>query len=515
MRKTRTLLTVAAIIAVLSTIVGCGPSADSSNTAAKETNKGEPVKLTVEVFDRGKTVNGETANDNKWTKWIHDQVLKELNIDVTYVMIPRSQEVPKLNVLMATGDAPDIVFTYDQNTVFNYAKSGGLTDVSGLLDKYAPDLKQYLGKDLLPYGVFSGKQIAIPAKRAFVGESASIIRKDWLDKLNLPVPTTTETFLSTMQAFKDKDPGGTGGKTAPYGISSFEAGTNSNLISSFIQRGSEEEFYAKFDLLMPGYKEGVRFMNQMYNKGLISRDFPLDKDGKKFESDLVNGYMGAATLIGLNAQNLDTLKKNVPGAEFVVMDPFTDSNGKHPKHLYSPMDKYILIPKSSKNAEAAIQYLNWMAKKDNLFMIVNGVKDEDYKLVNDMPVGIENLNHLNNRFDLSIITNGLDFGNNEKNIQFYVSNKTPTYLELGTEHMKKMLVDGYSSPMFDRPIEAAIKYGSVLKDKKNEILTKSVVAKPSDFDSVYDSGMKEYMSLGGQEVLDEQTKAYRDMKAGK
>ncbi|WP_240941230.1 extracellular solute-binding protein [Paenibacillus sp. HB172176] len=539
MKKRKLWLTAALLVTILSLIVGCSsnngnnssstnnqassePSGNTSSSDPKETPKGEPEKLKVEVFDRGKSVNGETADSSIWTKWIHDQVLEDLNIDVTFVAVPRSQEVDKLNVLMATGDAPDIVFTYDQVTTANYAKSGGLTDVSELLDQYGSDLKQYLGEEVLSYGKFFGKQFAIAAKRAFVGDQSSLIRKDWLDKLGLPVPTTTEEFLETMRAFKEKDPGNTGGKVVPYGIVAFDASYNVNsraLLYSFIQRGTEEEFYAKYDFMMPGIKDGVQFMNQMYNEGLISKDFPLDKDGKKFESDFTNGYVGALTQTGTTVfQGLTkTLEANVPEAEYVVMDAFTDQNGNHPKEMYSPMDRYIMIPKSSKHAEAAVKYLNWMANPDNLNTIVNGFEGEDYNLVNGLPVAIKSDTppvHLNNRgIDLSIISNGLDFGDVDKNIQFVVNNY-PDYAEVIRESLKSSLVDGYSQPHFDRPIEAQIKYGSILKDKMNEIKTKAVTAKPSDFDSVYDSGMKEYMSLGGQALVDERTQVYKDMKAG-
>lgn len=45
------------------------------------------------------------------------------NIKLEYVPVPRAQEVQKLNVLMASGgDAPDIVFTYDSNLVYNYVR---------------------------------------------------------------------------------------------------------------------------------------------------------------------------------------------------------------------------------------------------------------------------------------------------------------------------------------------------------------------------------------------------------
>ena len=35
--------------------------------------------------------------------------------------------------------------------------------------------------------------------------SCTFIRKDWLEKLNLPVPETTEEFYQTLKAFKEEN----------------------------------------------------------------------------------------------------------------------------------------------------------------------------------------------------------------------------------------------------------------------------------------------------------------------
>jgi putative aldouronate transport system substrate-binding protein len=50
--------------------------------------------------------------------------------------------------------------------------------------------------------------------------------------------------------------------------------------------------------------------------------------------------------------------------------------------------------------------------------------------------------------------------------------------------------------------------GPVLSEKRDTFLTKSVVASPDKFDSVYDSGMKDYLNSGGQAIIDERKAAY-------
>jgi putative aldouronate transport system substrate-binding protein len=96
---------------------------------------------------------------------------------------------------MAANQAPDISFTYNESLMYNYIKNGGLTDLGPILDEHGKNLKAYLGETLLSYGNWGGVQYAIPAKRVLEACFGTFIRKDWLDKLNLPVPQTTTNFI--------------------------------------------------------------------------------------------------------------------------------------------------------------------------------------------------------------------------------------------------------------------------------------------------------------------------------
>src|SRR5690606_417673 len=189
------------------------PSSGNSNSGG---GSGERITLTVELFDRNNTPAGEPPiTDNFMTKYIQENFGDPNNIDVQFVTVPRAEEVQKLNVLMASNSEPAIIFTYDKPAVQNYVQSGGLTDLGPLIEEHGPQLKKVL-EPALPYGVFDGKQYAIPALRVIQAQTTTFIRKDWLDALGLPLPETTDEFVNAMRAFKEHDPGNTGGKVIPY-----------------------------------------------------------------------------------------------------------------------------------------------------------------------------------------------------------------------------------------------------------------------------------------------------------
>ena len=162
-----------------------------------------------------------TITNNYLSKMIQEKFGDPNNIDVQFVPVQRSEEVTKLNVLMASNtDVPDIVFVYDSSVFYRYAQQGGLTDVGELIDQHGPNLKKFLGEDTLKFGQVEGQQFAVPGKRAITGRYSSYIRQDWLDKLGLPAPKTTDELYTTLKAFKDKHPGGLGSEKHPNGYGS-------------------------------------------------------------------------------------------------------------------------------------------------------------------------------------------------------------------------------------------------------------------------------------------------------
>jgi putative aldouronate transport system substrate-binding protein len=487
-------------------------------------------KVSVEAFDRA--LPGFTADNNYQTKLIQAQAKKDAKLDVTFVTVPRTQEVDKLNLLMASGEAPDISFTYAENVITKYIKDGGLVELGPLLDKYGPNIKKYAGPDLLSYGQWGGKQWAIPAKRVMTAAFAAFIRKDWLDKLGMAMPKTTDEFYKTMVAFKQKDPGNTGGKVIPFAMWLDEKNIDwyaHMLLESFKQPISEEDRYClNYERwVIPGYKEGMRFLNKMYNEGLISPDFALDRDGKQYERDVVQGKVGAFINNYDNPYRQSPgwqaeLTKNVSGGLFIPFDPFVNSQGKHVKMKYNPNGLFLVVPVfNKKNAVNAIKYLDWMASKPDLIkQLENGEKGIHYLDEKDgIPMNRIPFDKLpdDKKFqwaDFSIIVNGYDFGSEEKNIQAASFGYAP-YEEYYKQAYKIAMADASFIPRFDVIIENEAKYRPTLNQKGADIFVKSIVCKPAEFDALYDAMVKEYMDMGGQKIVDEKRVAYKAMTAAK
>lgn len=497
-------------------VAGCG---GNDVGEAKETGE-----LVVAVFDRGNVPEGEgPVDNNRWTQYINDTFGKENNIDVKFYAIPRLQEAEKLNVLMASKDAPDICFTYQTTVYHNFAKQNGLYDLTALIEEYGPNLKANFA-DSMQYGLYEGKQLSIPAKVALrTALFTSYIRKDWLDKLGLEMPTTTEEFYEVMKQFKEKDPGNVGAENVvPFAMSAanfidedYQSNTDA-LLMSFVEPMTEEQYYTLPKLKYPGYKEGVRFLNKMYNEGLIDPDFALYNDFKAMDEKITSGKAGFYsydTNKGLHSGGIyEALLKNVPGSEIMPIDCFKNSEGKYAKRLSNPSAMYIFVPRFSKNAVSAVKYLNWMADYDVGMTLTCGNEGEHYRLEEGIPVNIDAEYNKKTRYnitDYALLYNGAPYLTKD-NVDTQIEKLYPDFAEVRKASTRLALTDVVEPPYFTAPVDAASKHKPSLDVKYKEAMIKSIVASPEEFDSVYDAMTAEYMASGGDAVLENKIQVYNE-----
>jgi putative aldouronate transport system substrate-binding protein len=69
--------------------------------------------------------------------------------------------------------------------------------------------------------------------------------------------------------------------------------------------------------------------------------------------------------------------------------------------------------------------------------------------------------------------------------------------------------DGFFGYHFDVVISSDAKFSGTLQQKSAEIWVQTITAKPADFDVLYDKLVKEWLSMGGQAVIDERRAAYQ------
>lgn len=488
-------------------------------------------EITVEIFDRG-TDGGKTdPTNNYYTDWIKQKALEELNIGVTFVAVSRWEETDQLNNLMAAGTAPDVCLTYSGDLIANYRDLGGLADLAPYVDTLLPDLKEFLGPDLALPGrdmimrnmnMDTGEVFSIPARRMNTAGINTFIRKDWLDKLGLPLPTTKEEFYDALLAFKTQDPGGVGkDKVVPFTMTSDVRWRAANIIECFVDPNiSRKDRWVNTvvdrGFLLPGYKEGVRYLNKMYQDGLIDNQFMLYTDDTESDNLIKSGVVGAFMHNWDQAYRdtpglLRDLKVNYPDAEIVSIDPFKNSAGKTEKMQYDAAGVNFFVPASSKNVEGALRYINWLSKFENRYYLQIGDEGVTHEMVDGVPKIIpatgEKIMNSPQNIDYTIMINGIDVGDPDKYGQALAQSYTVD---------PQLIVDAYADAMRDaRPsiivpvqLSAAGPVNQVLVDKGETLLAEAVTCNPNDFDKVWDDGIKDWLASGAQDVINERAEKY-------
>lgn len=487
------------------------------------------LTLRVEMYDR--SIAGFNVEDCWQLRYIQKNFGDPNHIKVEWVPVSRWEEGTILNTQLAGGTAPDICMTYGAELVQQYIDMGGVLPLDELLEEYGQDLKAFLGEKVLQYGQFDVgegiQQFTLPARRIIVATQTNYIRKDWLEKLNMEVPTNIDELYAYLKAAKEQNLGGA--KTIPYSSDLYSADPFYGWIyqmDAFIDYSqvTEEDWVAHHDFhyLLPGAKEAIRWMNKFFNEGLVTDYFGIENSDQT-KSDRVNGYDGFwignwdAAWRMEDSYQID-LEKNVPGASFIACDAFKPVSGTTPHEAYTAAGQYLFIPAwvSEETAIAAVKYLNWMAQPESLFALQNGEEGHNYttKDENGIPTDLKNIGDTEDAYkmhatDGAPICNGFYYGSDELNYAAS-ANAYPGYEEEVTQSLVIANDGAYEPISFTRTIQATIDYGSMVRSKEAELLVQTVTCKPEEFDAKWDEYVKALLSSGGQQIIDEQREAYKE-----
>ncbi|MCR2805619.1 extracellular solute-binding protein [Paenibacillus soyae] len=380
----------ALLAAVCVLLAGCTQNGGTSGNPSNEpTSTNQPAEteqpkargeISVTVYDRGNVPSTEgTTEENRWTKWLNENG----PTDVRFVAVPRWESKQKLNVLFASASAPDLIFEYDpyiKNPLYDQKQ---LMPINDMIDKYSTTYKELLADYpvLGKVGTKSDGKIYEFARLAeVVPIHALLIREDWLKKLNLSVPQTTEELYEVAKAFAEQDPDGNNQKDT-YGIAiSFQSG---QVVDQIFQATRWVEKDGKLTRNWDNFKAVAEFKKRLFDESIIDKDFLNDKNGAKAKQDFINGKLGIYPLqlnwYGFTNGELASLKKNVPDAE-VTPIPYPESPaGRFNPAFTNPVQATAVVNAHAKNPEAIMQYVDFLVSQDTVKALKYGIEGEHWQ----------------------------------------------------------------------------------------------------------------------------------------
>ena len=509
-------------------------AADPTNGEVVDGKFVETRKITVEVYDRGND-GGSDPTNNMYTEYIKQGVLADHNIEVEFVAVPRWTEVEQINNLLAAGDAPDVCYTYDYPTIQTYANMGGVIDLGQYVDTYKdllPNLWAWLGDTNIYWDKdpVAGTIWALEGKLAVSNRINTFVRQDWLDALGLQAPTTKAEFEEMLIAFRDNADtllGADADKMIPYSVSYDVGWRAATLIESFIDPNiSDKEYYINgFDdrkFTQNGTKEAVRLLNKWYNDGLMWNDFALYGSGDTTEDDMMKaGYVGAFThnwdypfRNGEDSINANLQRLVGEDAKYVAIDPFEDSNGTHTKFVSGPIDRKVFFPATNEEPLASLMYLDWISDPEHIQYLQIGDEGVTHTVLEDgaiqtMAAEGDAIQNSGMNIDYTMTCNGLKLADADLTVKsraYTYAGIEPAIVEEADKICNTDMKVGKNVNV--GAISAEEGMGPVLSEKRDIAYDMAVSASVDEFDAVWDGYMSDYLSSGGQAIMDERAEKW-------
>ncbi|WP_274651172.1 extracellular solute-binding protein [Paenibacillus humicola] len=381
----------AALLSLLLLLTACGGSsgggqnADSGSAGGSNAGGASEKPLEVSIMAILLTPTAPT-DDNK----IKQAIEKATNSKMKINWVSGNNYTDKLNVTLASGDIPDLIFINDPfSSVFRSAVAqGAFWDIGPYIKDY-PNLTSKISQtawDLTKMA--DGKNYGVPRPRPSEADSFFIIRKDWLDKLGLQVPTTTDELYNVMKVFTDKDPDGNG-KNDTVGLTAYinptDMGSLGQVEQSFTGVDGEwklQDGKLVYTALLPETRTALEYLAKVYKENLIPEDvasMKLTQSQDLFDSGKAGILVDKS---GTSSDHYNKLKTVDPNFKQIDFYPLTSINGYNPKG--PGFSGLMAIPKSVPEAKMKriLKMMDtWM--NDDVFQYQQyGFEGTDYKVVN-------------------------------------------------------------------------------------------------------------------------------------
>ncbi|CAH1212643.1 hypothetical protein PAECIP111892_03791 [Paenibacillus auburnensis] len=274
----------ASVLASFMFLAACGGGGGGGNAASEKQDPNG--KVTLNFITQSSPLAPSDPND----KLINKRLEEKTNVHINWKNFTRDVFVEKRNLAVASGDLPDAIFNadYSDYELLKLAKDGTIIPLNDLIEKNMPNFKkvleeapEYKSMITAPDGNIYAfpwiEELGNGKERIQAVDSMPWINVEWLKKLGLKMPTTTEELKQVLIAFKTKDPNGNGqadeiplsfinkpgAEDLAFLFGSFGLGENPD--HAVVSNDGKVIFTAAQE----DYKNAVSYIHELYTEGLI------------------------------------------------------------------------------------------------------------------------------------------------------------------------------------------------------------------------------------------------------
>ena len=363
-------------VLVIGALTACSCSNGSSNTAgaAEQWEKAEttafgkyPETITYTLGKQTSSNNsnmpeGDTYEDNAYTRYL----LEKLNIQNVNAFEAMDEEYnTEVSMAISLEDIPDIMVVNNYEDLTDLVEKGLVADLTESYENCASDTIKAIynsyGSEILEGVTFDGKIMAIPETNIAEGPNLVWLRKDWMDYLGLEEPKNLEDVEYIVSRFLRSDSSRVGLVT--YASLCGESGYSSQYLTDliFATFGAYPKQWIKnadgevvYGSVQPEAKEALIHLNDLYNKGILDRNFLFRSTNDIIEL-IVEGKCGSFFGPWWSPNNpLMNAMGQVEGANWQPYLIETNEDGNTYYHSTNPTSyKYVVVSKDFEHPEIA------------------------------------------------------------------------------------------------------------------------------------------------------------------
>ena len=339
-------------------------------------------KVTLSLFAQ----RGEQYAEMTGWDWLEEKT----NVHIEFEIVPQSAYWEKAKIKMATNDMNDIMDLGEKVATRKFADEGFFYPLNDLIDTYGTATKEWVnarpniweyqtGADGQYYGwPWTTAESLLSLHRHFLW-----VEKNWLERVGLDAPTTTDEFYEMLLAFKNEDANGNGDPNDEIPFSSCTARLSNDSSSPLLMPWLSAYYWLAIDngsvyspLEMDSFKGAISWQAKLFEEDLMYEEsLTQDRATQWKVNEQSLDYNTIGSYIGQH-QNYGMSWASEKWKDYIALEPLEGPDGVKFGVWSAPTGRIdIVIDAETEYPATAFRWLDWLYTEEGQLFRRHGLED--------------------------------------------------------------------------------------------------------------------------------------------
>ncbi|MUT68672.1 ABC transporter substrate-binding protein [Paenibacillus sp. NEAU-GSW1] len=361
------------------------PAATTEASAEPTTEASEaPAASNLKPYKLKLVYTGAPQKDEaKIEAELNKYLTEKINATIDIAPIDWGPWEDKLNLMIASREKVDIIFTAQwQKHAINVNK-GAFLDLGELLKSHGKDVLSSMDQAIWDGAKIDGKNYGVPTNKEFAAQGGIVYRKDWAEELGIDM-TAVKTIADLDAVFKtvkEKKPGVTplylkdGETFNSHYFGNYDPLGDTSIPGTILKDGDSTTIVAPYDDAR--YIETLKITRDFYKKGYINTDAAVTKTMNYDALKAGNVFAMTASLKPGKAAELEIQTGLTGKLAQLEMNEKTTATSEAAGSM-------LAISSTSGDKERAMMFINLLHTDKYVNNLLNfGIEGEHYTKVSD------------------------------------------------------------------------------------------------------------------------------------